>query len=47
MAINNWDTWSKNPKTEKTKLRVLKKLPIMECTKQLRKILHKIYNNFT
>ena len=27
-----WDTWSKDPNTEKTKLRVLKKLPVMECT---------------
>ncbi len=43
MTISYWDTWSKNPKTEKTKLRVLKKLPTMECTKQLRKILSKIY----
>ena len=36
MKYNNWDTWSKNPNTEKTKLRVLKKLPVMECTKQLK-----------
>lgn len=38
-----WDTWSKDPNTEKTKLRVLKKLPVMECTKQLKKIIAKIY----
>ena len=43
MKYNNWDTWSKNPNTEKTKLRVLKKLPVMECTKQLKKIIAKIY----
>ena len=43
MKSNSWDTWSKNPNTEKTKLRVEKKLPTMECTKQLKKIINKIY----
>ena len=43
MKYKNWDAWSKNPNTEKTKLRVLKKLPIMECTKQLKGIISKIY----
>ena len=43
MKNNYWDTWSKNPKVEKTKLRVTNKLPTMECTKQLKKILEKIY----
>lgn len=43
MKNNNWDTWSKSPSREKTKLRVLKKLPTMECTKQLKKIIDKVY----
>ena len=43
MKNNNWDTWSKNPSTEKTKLRAVKKLPTMECTKQLKKIIDKVY----
>lgn len=43
MKSNSWDSWSKNPNIEKTKLRVEKKLPTMECTKQLKKIINKIY----
>lgn len=43
MKFDNWDSWSINPDEEKTKLRVKKKLPTMECTKQLKKIISKIY----